>query len=117
VSKESRHEDHTLVAGESGPACASYDPALKRSRLAWFAGRPGLTSVKGDLADRAAVAVLFAQHRPERVVHLAAKPDVRDSTEDPYACVDANLVGCNNVRKGCRAVKVEPLVYASFSSV
>ena len=96
---------------------AYYDPALKAARLERLQAHPGFTFVRGDLADRAAVAALFAQHRPQRVVNLAAQAGVRYSIEDPHAYVDANLVGFVNILEGCRAVDVEHLVYASSSSV
>ncbi len=96
---------------------AYYDPALKSARLERLEAHPSFTFVRGDLADRDAVAALFARHRPERVVNLAAQAGVRYSIEDPHAYVDSNLVGFVNVLEGCRAVEVEHLVYASSSSV
>ena len=96
---------------------AYYDPALKSARLERLEAHPSFTFVRGDLADRAAVAALFAKHRPERVVNLAAQAGVRYSIEDPHAYVDANLVGFVNVLEGCREAGVEHLVYASSSSV
>jgi UDP-glucuronate 4-epimerase len=94
-----------------------YDPALKEARLVRLEGQPGFTFVRGDLADRDAVVDLFASHRPQRVVNLAAQAGVRYSIEDPHAYVDSNLVGFINVLEGCRASDVEHLVYASSSSV
>jgi len=94
-----------------------YDPALKQARLDRLTAHAGFTFVRGSLADREMVATLFAEHRPERVVHLAAQVGVRYSLEDPAAYIDANLVGFGNVLEGCRAVGVEHLVYASSSSV
>jgi len=96
---------------------AYYDPALKAARLARLEEHGGFTFVRGHLEDRDAVAALFAEHRPDRVVNLAAQAGVRYSIEDPHAYVDANLVGFVNVLEGCRAVDVEHLVYASSSSV
>ena len=96
---------------------AYYDPALKAARLERLQAHGGFTFVKGSLEDRTEVAGLFASHRPDRVVNLAAQAGVRYSIEDPHAYVDANLVGFINVLEGCRAVEVEHLVYASSSSV
>ena len=96
---------------------AYYDPGLKAARLERLQAYPGFTFVQGSLEDRAAVAGLFADVRPDRVVNLAAQAGVRYSIEDPHAYVDANLVGFVNVLEGCRAVGVEHLVYASSSSV
>ena len=94
-----------------------YDPALKRARLDRLHGRPGFTFVKGDIADRQAVPRVFADHGPQRVVHLAAQAGVRYSIENPHAYADANLTGFLNILEGCRHNQVEHLVYASTSSV
>ena len=94
-----------------------YDPALKEARLARLAGNPDFTEARIDLADRNATARLFAEHRPTRVIHMAAQPGVRYSLENPHAYVDSNLTGFLNVLEGCRAVEPAHLVYASSSSV
>ena len=96
---------------------AYYDPALKAARLERLQAHPGFTFVQGSLEDRTAVAGLFADARPDRVVNLAAQAGVRHSIEYPHAYVDSNVVGFVNVLEGCRAVGVEHLVYASSSSV
>ncbi|NDY42683.1 NAD-dependent epimerase [Dissulfurirhabdus thermomarina] len=94
-----------------------YDVTLKEARLARLAARPGFTAERADIADRGAMAGVFARHRPRRVVNLAAQPGVRYSLENPDAYVDANLVGFANVLEGCRRHGVEHLVFASSSSV
>ena len=63
------------------------------------------------------MADLFARHRPERVIHLAAQAGVRHSLTDPHAYVESNLVGFLNVVEGCRATRTAHLVYASSSAV
>jgi UDP-glucuronate 4-epimerase len=94
-----------------------YDPALKDARLALFAGHPGYTHRRADLADAAAIDQAFADFRPERVVNLAAQAGVRYSIHHPRAYVQSNLVGFVNVLEACRHGKVEHLIYASSSSV
>jgi UDP-glucuronate 4-epimerase len=94
-----------------------YDPALKQARLDELAKERSFRFVKLDLADRAGIAGLFAQHRFPYVVHLAAQAGVRYSLVDPYAYADANLVGFLNILEGCRQAKSRHLVYASSSSV
>ena len=96
---------------------AYYDPALKAARLERLQAEPGFTFVQGGLEDRAAVAGLFTDARPRRVVNLAAQAGVRYSIEDPQAYVDANLVGFANVLEASKDVGVEHLVYASSASV
>ena len=96
---------------------AYYDVSLKEARLARLVGHPSFTFERVDIADRAAIERVFAEHRPERVVHLAAQAGVRYSIENPHAYVEANLVGFLHVLEGCRSGDVDHLVYASSSSV
>jgi len=94
-----------------------YDVNLKRARLEILKKEPGFTFVKRDLADRLAMAELFAHEGFERVVHLAAQAGVRYSIENPFVYLDSNLAGTLTVLEGCRHNDVEHLVYASSSSV
>jgi UDP-glucuronate 4-epimerase len=94
-----------------------YDVLLKKDRLAQLQVRPGFSFYKLDLADREGMAQLFAEHRFERVVNLAAQAGVRYSLKNPHAYADSNLVGFINVLEGCRHSGVEHLVFASSSSV
>ncbi|MGE4341444.1 MAG: NAD-dependent epimerase [Pigmentiphaga sp.] len=94
-----------------------YDVRLKHARLAQIGEHPNFSFIPLDLADRAGMAELFAQHNPQRVVHLAAQAGVRYSIDNPHAYVDSNLVGFMNILEGCRHHDVEHLVYASSSSV
>lgn len=94
-----------------------YDVGLKEHRLSLLNGRSGFRFVRVDVADRTAMAELFAQHRFDRVVHLAAQAGVRYSLENPAAYIDSNVVGFGAILEGCRAVSCRHLVFASSSSV
>jgi UDP-glucuronate 4-epimerase len=94
-----------------------YDPALKRARLDMLREDSRFRFVHTDLADRAAMASLFAKHRFPVVVHLAAQAGVRHSIDHPHAYVEANLEGFVNVLEGCRHNECHHLMYASSSSV
>lgn len=94
-----------------------YDPELKRDRLAQLTSHPRYGNFIIDLADRQAMADLFARHRFDAVVHLAAQAGVRYSLTNPHAYVDSNLTGFVNILEGCRHSKVGHLVFASSSSV
>jgi len=96
---------------------AYYDPALKKARLGELARFGQFRFEQTDLADRAAIAALFAAGRFSDVVHLAAQAGVRHSLADPHAYADANLTGFLNVLEGCRNAGCRHLVYASSSSV
>lgn len=94
-----------------------YDPALKHYRLSQLAPYQDFRFIKMDIADRAAMATLFAQEKFTHVIHLAAQAGVRYSIENPFAYIDSNLIGTMCVLEGCRHHPVEHLVYASSSSV
>ena len=94
-----------------------YDVALKQARLDRLTPHPNFKFAKVSIEDRPALEKAFRDCRPQRVVNLAAQAGVRYSLENPYAYVEANLVGFINILEACRHGKVEHLVYASSSSV
>ncbi|MDA7723355.1 NAD-dependent epimerase [Pseudomonadales bacterium] len=94
-----------------------YDPAIKEARLARHANHPNYTHLRIDLADRQAIEAAFSNHKPQRVVNLAAQAGVRYSIDNPMAYIDSNIVGFAHILEGCRHHDVEHLVYASSSSV
>jgi UDP-glucuronate 4-epimerase len=94
-----------------------YDVTLKQARLARLKSHDRFSFVKGDIANRETVNRLFAEHRPQRVIHLAAQAGVRHSLTHPGEYAQSNLVGFLNILEACRHQKVEHLVYASSSSV
>ena len=114
------HEGHSVVGFDN--VNPYYDPALKRARIALLettAASTGSTFqlIEADLEDRVAVEAAFAEHKPQKVVNLAAQAGVRYSIENPSAYIQANLVGFGHILEGCRHHGVEHLVYASSSSV
>jgi UDP-glucuronate 4-epimerase len=94
-----------------------YDVSLKEARLAKIKDHPGFTEARINIEDHSAMETLFARHKPDKVVNLAAQAGVRYSLENPHAYVESNLVGFMNILEGCRHNGVEHLVYASSSSV
>ncbi len=96
---------------------AYYDVRLKTARLDQIEGHANFRFVKADLEDRSAVETLFVEHKPNRVINLAAQAGVRYSLENPHAYIDGNIVGFLNLLEGCRHHGVEHLVFASSSSV
>lgn len=94
-----------------------YDVSLKKARLAQLEGRSGFRFVKMSLEDREGLLGLFKEERFDKVVNLAAQAGVRYSLINPYAYIDANIVGFINILEGCRHNNVKHLVFASSSSV
>lgn len=94
-----------------------YDPALKRARLAELTAFERFSFTEGDLAENELVVKLFADTKPDVVVHLAAQAGVRYSIENPRAYIESNIVGFFNVLEAVRHNPVAHFLYASSSSV
>jgi UDP-glucuronate 4-epimerase len=94
-----------------------YDVTLKSDRIAQLKEQDGFQFQYLDLSDRPGMEQLFAQHQPDRVIHLAAQAGVRYSLQNPHAYIDSNIVGFTHILEGCRHHQVKHLVYASSSSV
>ena len=52
-----------------------------------------MTFVRADIADRDAMARVFAEHRPTAVLNLAAETHVDRSIDGPAPFIDTNIVG------------------------
>ena len=94
-----------------------YDPALKHARLAELTAFERFSFTEGDLAENELVESLFAETKPDVVVHLAAQAGVRYSIENPRAYIESNIVGFFNVLEAVRHNPVAHFLYASSSSV
>lgn len=94
-----------------------YDVSLKQARLARFMDHPNYVHVQADLADRGAVEMTFATHKPRRVINLAAQAGVRYAATNPHVYVSSNVTGFLHILEGCRQYGVEHLVFASTSSI
>jgi UDP-glucuronate 4-epimerase len=96
-----------------------YEVSLKEARLARLEGRPGFSFRRLDIADRDAVAAVFAGERGiDRIVHLAAQAGVRYSLINPYAYLRSNVdVHVVLLEAARRLPRLLHFVYASSSSV
>lgn len=95
-----------------------YDISLKQERLnelSVYGDR--FVFIKDNIANKQAIDNLFADHKPQVVVNLAAQAGVRYSITNPGAYIESNLIGFYNILEACRHNEVEHLVYASSSSV
>lgn len=94
-----------------------YEVSLKQARLDRLVSQAGFADVRLDISDADGMAKLFADKKPDRIVHLAAQAGVRYSLVNPSAYIDSNMHGTLNILEGCRNHPVEHLVFASTSSV
>ena len=94
-----------------------YDVKLKEDRLQILQAKPNFSFVKSNIAERERLGEIFDAQPFDVVVNLAAQAGVRYSLQNPYAYVDANLVGFVNLLECCRHHETPHLVFASSSSV
>lgn len=96
-----------------------YDPRLKQTRLDRLLAHAGFAFHHLDVSDRDAVSALIrGTNEIDSIVHLAAQAGVRHSLIDPYAYVQANVMGHLVILEAARQIeRLRHLVYASSSSV
>ena len=94
-----------------------YDPAIKRRNVAAALARDEYRLEEGDIRDVAALKRLFAAHRVDIVVHLAARAGVRPSIADPVLYSSVNLDGTTQLLEASHQAGVKRFIFASSSSV
>jgi UDP-glucuronate 4-epimerase len=96
-----------------------YDVRLKQARCDRLRAHAGFGFHRIDVSDKDAVGALVVDHGDlDGIVHLAAQAGVRHSLVDPYAYVQANVMGHLVVLEAARRLPaLRHLVYASTSSV
>jgi dTDP-glucose 4,6-dehydratase len=114
-------------AGFIGPAVirhiiqGSTDSVVNVDKLTYAGNLDSLVSVANsaryvfeqvDICHRAELDRVFAQHRPDAVMHLAAESHVDRSIDGPGAFIQTNMVGTYTLLEAARAYwAVLPQVY------
>lgn len=110
-----------LGRGDEIVSLDNFDPyyarARKEANIRDSLRREGYRLVEGDFRDGDLLRALFAEARPDAVVHLGAKAGVRPSVEDPAGYASVNVAGTVQLLEACRTAGVSKLVFASSSSV
>ena len=94
-----------------------YDPKIKDSRLDILNKFPNYKHYRLDICDQKNLEDIFKNHRPSKVLNLAAQAGVRYSLKNPLAYVKSNIDGFANILENSKKYKIENFVYASTSSV
>ncbi|MCC6740661.1 MAG: GDP-mannose 4,6-dehydratase [Planctomycetia bacterium] len=110
-----------LVRREKRACCAIdefndyYDPELKRGNFAGL--KKDVPLLEADIRDGDRVERFMRRHRPETIVHLAARAGVRPSLADPLLYESVNCGGTLVLLELARKFGVKRFVFASSSSV
>ena len=70
--------------------------------VASVSNAPGYVFEQADIRDRAALDAIFARHRPDAVMHLAAESHVDRSIDAPGAFIETNVTGTYNLLEAAR---------------
>lgn len=94
-----------------------YAKKIKESNLDELHKHHNFSMIEGDLEDAGRVEEVFASHRIELVVHLAAKAGVRPSLLAPEEYLRANINATICLLEAMRRHQVKKLAFASSSSI
>ncbi|NOX74531.1 MAG: dTDP-glucose 4,6-dehydratase [Alphaproteobacteria bacterium] len=93
-------------------AIADGHEVVNLDKLTYAASLSNVASVSGnaryafeqvDICDRAALDLVFARHRPDCVMHLAAESHVDRSIDGPGAFIETNVTGTYTLLEAARA--------------
>lgn len=105
-----------LARGYSVTGVDNFDPfyarEVKERNLESVAKRPGFEFVEADVARDP-----LPLDGMEAIIHLAAKPGVRPSIEDPGAYMEANVTATARLLDAARRTGITRIVFGSSSSV
>jgi UDP-glucuronate 4-epimerase len=94
-----------------------YSPEIKRSNLAAVRRAGDFAFYEADIRDEEAMFSIGRQHRPEAIIHLAARAGVRPSLEQPLLYESVNVRGTMVLLEMARRANIPKFVFASSSSV
>ncbi|WP_428390184.1 dTDP-glucose 4,6-dehydratase [Lichenicoccus sp.] len=105
-----RATDHSVVNIDKLTYAASKD-ALEEAHT-----HPRHTLVTADITDLATMQQVFATHRPDAVMHLAAESHVDRSIDGPAVFIQTNVVGTFSLLEAARAywTSLAPKAKAAF---
>lgn len=94
-----------------------YDVNIKEKNVRSNLPNPHYVLYRADIENKDEIAKIFAEHKFDAVIHLAARAGVRPSLEKPMNYVKTNIIGTVNILECMRECGVKKLVFASSSSV
>jgi UDP-glucuronate 4-epimerase len=94
-----------------------YDPQIKRANIADHVRRQAYHLASADIRDYEALKRIFAEHRFDAIIHLAAMAGVRPSVSEPRVYTEVNVNGTMNLLELAERNGVGKFVFGSSSSV
>jgi UDP-glucuronate 4-epimerase len=94
-----------------------YDPKIKEKNIRNLIGSPNFTLYRMDILDKEKLEEVFAKHRIDVIIHLAARAGVRPSLSNASLYEAVNVQGTINILECCRKYNIGKLIFASSSSI
>jgi len=94
---------HAIRQGHSVVNLDALTYAACLENVASVSNAPGYAFEQADIRDRAALDRIFAAHRPDAVMHLAAESHVDRSIDGPADFIETNITGTFNMLEAARS--------------
>ncbi len=94
---------HAVRAGHQVVNLDALTYAACLDNVAGVSNAPGYVFEQADIRDRAALDRIFAAHKPDAVMHLAAESHVDRSIDGPADFIDTNITGTFNMLEAARS--------------
>ena len=94
-----------------------YDPSIKERNLEKVRAKGECILYRENLLDQKVLLRVFERHRPQVIVHLAARAGVRPSLNEPALYSEVNITGTVQLLDLAQKFEVEHFVFGSSSSV
>ena len=92
-----------------------YSPDIKKKNILSFEDK--IPFYECDINDTDEVTDLIKNHNIEKIVHIAARPGVRQSLENPYLYNKINCIGTINLLDIAKNNNIKQFVFSSTSSI
>ncbi|MGI9393016.1 MAG: dTDP-glucose 4,6-dehydratase, partial [Boseongicola sp.] len=97
VVRQSVRDGHEVINID----CLTY--AANIANVASVSNSPGYAFEQISITDRPALESVFARHRPDAVMHLAAESHVDRSIDGPSAFIETNITGTYTLLEAARS--------------
>ncbi len=94
-----------------------YSTKVKELNTLSFRNNSNFKEYRVDIVDRDSIDKIFADEKPDAIVHLAARANVTKSVKEPHLYAMNNYVGTDNLAEAAVKHGVKSFVLASTSSI
>lgn len=94
-----------------------YDPKIKEENISGIKSNKNLIFYRTDIRDKTKVEQIFIEHKPDIVIHLAARAGVRPSLKLPTLYEEVNVLGTLNLLEAAKTNACKKFILGSSSSV